>query len=183
MLHDACAPIFDFDEWARAGGLCSVLCPVPAFILLLSSSSSNINPAPPPISHPILHRFLPRSSFPRPSYFISTSLFLFPPSRIFPLRILPHTSNRELNTDIFAVRTPLPRPVRLVWRLVPRRRRHPLGQLVEPGEESGVGGVGTLRGWGGVFILFYYSFMVSVFGGIFLSRRPASQCQDTEYHR
>jgi hypothetical protein len=71
---------------------------------------------------------------------------LFPPSCIFPLRIFSHTSNCELNTNIFAVRTPLPRPARLVGHLVLHRRRHPLGRPVQPGDESRVGGVGALHG-------------------------------------
>jgi hypothetical protein len=106
-------------------------------------------------SFPAFSHALPRSPVPHPSDFISTSLLLFPPSRIFPLRIFTHTSNCELNTDIFAVHSPplpiLPPHLGCLWPC----RCCPLGGPAKCGEGSGVGGVGALRGWGGALILLF----------------------------
>jgi hypothetical protein len=79
----------------------------------------------------------------------------------------------ELNTNISAVHPPL----------IPDRHHHPLGRPVEPGEESGVG-VWARCTVGGVR-LFYFIILLwyPCLGGMFLSRRPASPRQGTEYHR
>jgi hypothetical protein len=126
--------------------------------ILLALNNPFSYPSLPPRSHPAL-----------------SSILVLPPSfsRSFSSLRFIHSYTR---TDFRTVHQPLPIPARLMGRLLPRRRRHPLGGPAEPGEglELGcVGGcaVGAVRAVSLIYFIFIFYPAFAICALLFLGGR------------